>query len=297
MWPSFRSAWRRRLNHTLLSRFLKQHVPDHSDSVVLTTVPIVADLVGTLPVRRWVYYRVDDFAAWPGIDSNTVCQMEASLVAGADRVVAAGEELAEPMRQQGRDPVVITHGVDLEHWSTNGKNRVVHNFDCFQRPIALFWGLVDRRLDLTFLEHLGRSMQRGSIVLIGPEQEPDPGLARIPRVYRAGPLPFEDLPGVASQADVLIMPYADLPVTRAMQPLKLKEYLATGKPVVARDLPAVQRWRDALDVVADPHEFVGRVLDRFDGQIPPSQRRARVRLGSESWAAKARQLEEVLFGP
>ncbi len=47
---------------------------------------------------------------------------------------------------------------------------------------------------------------------------------------------MEELPALAQQASVLIMPYADLPVTRVMQPLKLKEYLATGRPVVAAPL-------------------------------------------------------------
>jgi len=57
-----------------------------------------------------------------------------------------------------------------------------------------------------------------------------------------------DLARAGSAADVIIMPYADRPVTRAMQPLKLKEYLATGKPVVVRNLPATRGWTDCLDL-------------------------------------------------
>ena len=73
------------------------------------------------------------------------------------------------------------------------------------------------------------------------------------------PVPYEELPSLAARATVLVMPYADLPVTRAMQPLKLKEYLATGKPVVVRALPATGPWADCLDAaVADQDR---RVLD------------------------------------
>ena len=92
------------------------------------------------------------------------------------------------------------------------------------------------------------------------------------------------------------MPYADLPVTRAMQPLKLKEYLATGRPVVVTPLPAVREWQDCMDVAGSAHDFAQRVVDRLDGTVPDAQRGARARLGGESWGAKAAQLEKILFG-
>jgi len=139
-------------------------------------------------------------------------------------------------------------------------------------------------------------MRCGSIVLIGPQQDPDPALASIRQLHLTGPLPFEQLPHAAALADVLIMPYADLPVTRAMQPLKLKEYLATGKPVVVRDLPATRDWDDCLDTVSDAADFADGVLRRFDGGLPRGQRVARGRLVKESWRSKARQLRDVVIG-
>ena len=83
------------------------------------------------------------------------------------------------------------------------------------------------------------------------------------------------------------MPYIDAPVTRAMQPLKLKEYLATGKPVVARDLPANRAWAEALDLAATPDEFAAGVLRRLFTGLPVEQAHARRQLANESWAAKA----------
>ncbi len=92
------------------------------------------------------------------------------------------------------------------------------------------------------------------------------------------------------------MPYADLPVTRAMQPLKLKEYLATGRPVVVRSLPSTGAWRDALDAVSTSEEFAAAVLARLGGEAPAGQAAARRRLSGESWAAKAQQLAGWLDG-
>ena len=105
-------------------------------------------------------------------------------------------------------------------------------------------------------------------------------------------MPFALLPRLADEAAVLIMPYADLPVTRAMQPLKLKEYLATEKPVVAFDLPAVRPWNDCLDVASTAEMFSQAVRQRLAGGLPEGQRQVRKRLAGESWSAKARQFEQ-----
>jgi hypothetical protein len=92
------------------------------------------------------------------------------------------------------------------------------------------------------------------------------------------------------------MPYADLPVTRAIQPLKLKEYLATGKPTVVRSLPATREWGDCLDLVDSPEAFSATVRQRLAEGLPASQSLARGRLSSEGWEEKSRAFERWALG-
>src|SRR5260370_31494462 len=146
-------------------------------------------------------------------------------------------------------------------------------------------------MDLALLRRLTADLDRGTVVLAGPEDDPDPALATLPRTVRLGSLPFASLPHLAREAAVLIMQYADLPVTRAMQPLKFKESLATGRPVVASALPAAQSWGDCADLTTTPEAFSEAVRARVLSGLPESQRAARDRLDGESWAEKARQLE------
>lgn len=293
MWPWFTAPWDRALNRMLLCRALKPLLDAWPEPpVAVTTLPIVADLMDKLPVAKWVYYCVDDFAQWPGLDGEALRRMERDLVARADSIVAVSETLQDRLSGMGRESLLLTHGVDLDFWQAPTP---CVRLDDLPRPLVLFWGVIDRRMDVSLVRRLANDMTAGTIVFVGPREQPDPELAKLARVALLPALPFEQLPGLAQCADVLVMPYADLPVTRAMQPLKLKEYLATGKPVVVRDLPATRGWHDCLDLANSAAEFSLRVRARLRDGVPDGQRLARARLADESWDTKARAFEDAVF--
>jgi hypothetical protein len=296
MWPWFRSGLDRRLNVALLGRQLVPRVAAlPGPRVAVTSVPIAADLVGRLPVDRWVYYCADDLSAWPGTDGETLRRMERDLLGRVDASIVVSKTLREQLRGNGPAPALLTHGVDLEHWRGGPDGDPLPELGGLERPLVTFWGLVDRRLDLRFLERLAADLTAGTILLVGPESDPDPALAAIARVARVPALPYARLPALARASGVLIMPYADLPVTRAMQPLKLKEYLASGRPAVATPLPANLDWSDGLDLAATPEEFSAAVRLRLATGLPGAQAKARGRLDGEAWESKAREFERLVF--
>ncbi len=294
MWPYLRRGHDRWLNRLLLTSTLKPIVEKAPGPVIgITTLPLIGELIGLLPVARWVYYCVDDFGVWPGLDGRTLQEMEVTLIERADRLIAVSHTLQEKLQASGKPVELLSHGVDLQHWQ--GTEQLLPGLEEIEPPIVLFWGLIDRRMDVALVRSLSERLQqenRGSIVLMGPSDNPDPALLQMPRVILTGPQPYDHLPGWAQQAAVLVMPYDDLPVTRAMQPLKLKEYLATGRPVVARNLPAVIPWGDCLDAVTTPEQFTNAVILRIEAGVPPAQQQARVRLQQEGWPAKAAQFAE-----
>jgi glycosyltransferase involved in cell wall biosynthesis len=288
MWPAFANSWERKLNQNLLMRSLSPHL---REPIAITTIPIVADLMGSLPVKKWVYYCVDDFSKWPGLDGRTLEKLERIVIDRSERIICVSEHLRNRISRFRSDSIdLLTHGVDLELWQ---KPVLPMKLD-FEPPLIVFWGVIDRRLDFEFVQQLANDLTSGTILFVGPENEPDSRLFQLPRVKKLGALSFESLPALAQSATVLIMPYADLPVTRAMQPLKLKEYLATGKPCIVRDLPANREWRAALDLAASPIEFSAQVRHRLVTGIPPEQSTHRQHLEAESWSGKASLLRTYL---
>ena len=294
MWPWFGGHRDRRFNRWLLSKQLTPLIQQLPQPVVgITTLPITADLPGALPVDRWVYYCVDDFSTWPGLDGDTLRQMDREMIRHADSLVAVSPTLQAMITQEGRSSLLLTHGVDVDVWRTPRGPATERETS---GPQIVFWGVIDRRMDSPSLQQLSRDLTDGTILLIGPQQDPDPAILSLPNVQTRPAQPFAALPAIAQSADVLIMPYADLPVTRAMQPLKLKEYLATGKPVVVNRLPSTDSWHDCLDVAETPTQFSQLVRERVARGITESQTAARCRLQQETWHSKAEVLGQVLNG-
>ncbi|MDF1837197.1 MAG: glycosyltransferase [Planctomycetota bacterium] len=287
MIPSFASPRRRRWNAKLLHRGL-QSILDPSDPPVaaITTAPIVADLAALTPHIHWVYYCVDALDEWPGLDGETLCQMELDMLPHMDEVLVVSEVLGERMAGRGVRSSMLTHGVDLVRWQLDRGSHTPGN-----PPQALFWGHADERLHepicLALAEHT-------ELCFVGPKGNVASSLGSHPKIRWEGAIPFDRLPARAAQADVLVMPYGDCEATRNMQPLKLKEYLATGLPTVATSLPANLHWSSAMDLADSPGDFVAAVLERAAAPLPAGQALARESLMQESWSAKAKILERAI---
>lgn len=300
MWPGFNYGWERTLNAALVGRALG--TPRNGERrVVLTTLPITAALLDKLHAAATIYYCVDDVSAWPGINGDVMTALEADLLQRCDRVIATSAVLQQQLAARGREVDLLTHGVDVALWNgavaqTTPRWTTPGWAQGLRRPIALFWGLIDHRLDLDWLRALqdGRIGTGGSLVLAGPIQDPDPALRALDRVVMLGPVPYESLPQLAALADVLVMPYGDSAATRAMYPLKWNEYLMTRKPVIARNLPATCGWADAADLVESADAFARIAAQRAGTAAPEAQLRARQRVRELAWARKAAELEALL---
>lgn len=240
-----------------------------------------------------VYHCVDEFTAFTGA-SPEIGELEASLARRADLVIVSAERLRAAKKRYNSNIHVIRHGVDHAHFAKalDPKTSVHPEIADLPKPVLGFFGLIEDWVDLTLIRRLSSTFPEASIVLIGKVQTSLAAIAGAPNVYLMGRRPYEELPSFCKGFDVALMPFVDNELARSANPLKVKEYLAAGLPVVSTPVPEVEAL--GLCRIARNHqEFVEGVREALKDP-GPTQARSQSVLG-ESWESKVEEIRQAIL--
>lgn len=290
MLPGSRSRAVRAFNARSVTRKVTAMMRDlvMTDPIVVTTVPNAADYPELLTGPKVVYYCVDDFSLWPGLDADVVREMEARLLARADCIIAASETLAQRLSTSGKPTHLLTHGVDFELFSTHAEAELPALKD-IPRPRVGFFGLIDGRMDWDLVAQLAKQMPDVSLVFAGPVDTSAGELPHAENVHFIGRVDYQNLPEFISGLESLMLPYRAGMLADALAPLKLKEYLATGKQVLSTPIAEALRWSSAVKIVYTVAEWI-EALHKVGCDVPPAERSQTMnRLATESWRHKANE--------
>ena len=244
--------------------------------VVVTTVPNGVDGRGLAGSRCLVYYCVDDFTNWPGVDRAAATSLERELLDACDAVLATSQNLADTRTPRRGAATLLPHGVDVEHLATACDPSTPALAGVRRgRPVLGYLGLVDARLDVELVMGVARARPDWDLVFVGPtDTAPDPRL-RGDNVRFVPAVPYERLPEAMAAFDVALLPYVKSELTRSINPLKLREYLATGRPVVTVSNPEIDRFAAWVNIVEGREAFLA-AIERALAPEPESAARERV---------------------
>ncbi|MES9905309.1 MAG: glycosyltransferase [Sedimenticola sp.] len=280
--PAPRGKLQRELAARLLQRQIMPVVKKASLNrpILWASLPTAVDMAGRLNESALVYYCGDDFSALAGVDHQVVSQHEQELVQRSDLIMAASDVLAS--RFPAATTRVLPHGVDFDLFSRPVPRATDLPDD--GRPIAGFYGSLSEWLDRPLLVEVIQQLPEWHFVFIGKADVDMGDLQRLHNVTLLGPRPHQQLPSYSQHWNLGLLPFCDNPQIRACNPLKLREYLATGRPVVSTDFPAAQHYSDLIHIVNSAEEMVGAICNaRFDGDS--SSRQAAV--AQHTWQARA----------
>jgi glycosyltransferase involved in cell wall biosynthesis len=240
-------------------------------------VPSSADVAGSLGERLVVYHCVDEYSEFTGTNKTAILDMERRLMERADLVVVSSSRLYETKLRHNRNTFLVTHGVDVAHFRKACLEETATPQDCaaLRGPVIGFFGLIGDWVDLEIVRHLAVSRPEWSLLLIGKVEAgvDTSALRKLTNVHILGRRPYQSLPAYCKAFDIAILPFVVNELTLAANPLKLREYLAAGLPVVATPLPEACK------------------LDRLQGKRGPSLATSLL-MEPESWDEKV----EVLSG-
>ena len=249
--------------------------------------PAGAPLIGQLGEVATVMQRTDRFETFPEGDPELLGRQIAEIKRAADLVVYAAPHLMDEESTEVRRQLLVTHGVDFETFVKAGMARAPGPQDVaiVKRPRAGFIGGIDAHtFDPELFLGVARRLPDVEFVMIGATSLPD-DWCTLPNVRFLGRKPYDMIARYMAAMDVLIMPWNKSEWIKACNPIKLKEYLAVGRPVVTTDFAALDPWRDLVRVANDADGFAREIRAALESPYEAETSRARV--AGESWDAKA----------
>ena len=265
---------------------------DFNDAIAWFHVPHPGFLARQLGEKLTVFYCVDDYSKLPGVDEFAVQDMDDKLTATADIVFTCNRRLMETHLQHNANVHLSTHGVDAGMFalSTSPETEIPEEANKLPRPVIGWWGVLDPRVDISILEHLAVVRPNWTILLIGRVAVDASALSRLANVVFVGSKPYTGLPAWAKAIDVCVLPYAPSAWTEHSSPLKLQEYLAAGKPIVATPFPEAQRFGTLVQVAADGPGFVGAIEEALATNTPEQATLRQKAVQSNTWDAVVEEM-------
>jgi len=257
--------------------------------------PDISYLLGRFGEERVVYYCVDDHASFSGYDREQVLRDEADLCRRADLVVTTSVALQEAKSPLNPRTVLVTHGVDYEHFSRAMGDSLAAPDDIrdIPRPWLGFFGLIRDWVDLDLVAAVARARPAWHVVLIGDSTVDLAPYRPLVNMHFLGRRAYADLPAYCRQFDVGLIPFKVNELTRAVNPIKLREYLAAGLPVVSTPMPEVGLYSRLIEIADTPDTFTAAV-ERALASPPASRRERSAAMATETWRGKVDFISERL---
>jgi len=278
----------REFNRRSVSRRMRRIVRSNRNTlpIVVSTVPNACDYIDSVPSSRIVYYCVDDFSEWPGLDKSLVLEMEAMLIAKADVFIASSARLYERLTATGKPTHLLTHGVDIEHFSSDSESEH-ERLAGIPEPRVGYFGLFDDRSDQELIATLASQMPDVSFVIAGSVETAIDKLEKFSNIYFLGTLEYLELPSLVKGLRVLFLPYHVDRLSESLSPLKLKEYLVTGRPVISTPIAAAVEIGDCVQTANSSQEWRSAIREFLNDDWQERKEKLVRRMANESWSNKA----------
>lgn len=247
-----------------------------------------------------VYHCVDEHSAFPGFVKPEVVQAyDRKLTARADLVICTAEALRQSREGLNLRLHHVSNAADVTHFrqALDPELPVPADLAGIEHPRVGVIGVHDERLDVDALVALAEADPPLQVVLVGPIRPGDVDEARLHahvNIHLLGGKPLAELPAYLKGLDVALIPYRLNELSRNIFPLKLFEYLAGGKPVVAAALPELERFRGVIRLAGAPQEYLQLVRDAL-AEDTAEHTQARVALAEKNtWEHRVEEISELV---
>ncbi len=270
------------------------------------TDPFQAGYLKVLDAKLKVFDCYDDYADtshnYIFRTKRELLEKERKVLQKVDITFVVSELLYEDKRFNCNSLHIIPNAVDTKHFGRAIKQTTLIAEDILHipHPIIGFLGNLDDRIDIFLLNWLAIRNKGWSFVLIGGKRNYMKNMQKLnsfeknSNVYLLGNKPYEDLPMYLKAFDVCMIPFReDDPFSLSCSPLKLYEYLATGRPIVSTNLPGVSHFNSFIRIAGSKEAFEQHIKEALQEKLELHEKRVKT---SEvhSWNKRAEEVIRIL---
>lgn len=257
-------SWINTINYRLINSALKKQIRNmgFKNPILWTYAPFSDRLVGKLGEKFVIYECVDEFSASKGlVKAETVRSLEEKLIKKSDLVIVTAQNLLDTKRHIARNIHLISNAAEIEHFRMASYDNTIipEEMEKIKHPIIGFLGSIAYWIDIPLIQKIALSHPEWSIVLIGPVRTDISKIESLKNVHLLGRKDYQKLPGYLKAFDICINPYILDGVAEGCSPIKLYEYLATGKPIVSVDMPEASNFKDLIKIAKDNKDFIYQI--------------------------------------
>lgn len=265
-----------------------------------TFIPNAVDFAGCLGEKKIVYYCPDDWSKFTFLDANWINQCEHELLRKASAVFATSRYLVEKFRPIAHDKVhYLPHGVNHAHFSAalDSSTTIPADIASLPKPVIGFYGNLYDWIDFDLLAELAQLRPTWSFVMIGPVVADISQFRTIPNVHFLGRREQQQLPAYCKGFDVALIPYRLTdPRMESVNPVKLRELLAAGVPVVATDVPEIRGISQFARIANSPNQFIETITGLLDEtqRNPECRHEISEERRQDTWSNRVREIRRIV---
>lgn len=300
--PLWSVSWVRRLNVRLITMQVRYAMKraGMQPGVFWAGLPTAALLRTSIPHRHCVYYVQDDYPSYSSFDHQMFMrgnEDHEDMLREADVVICASIGLQEREANIARRVEYIPQGVNpvFLNAALERSEELPEKLHDLARPIIGYWGSIESLHDRDLIYTLATQHPEWSFVFFGRKMVDVSRLEALPNVHYPGFLPIEEIPLYGVHFDVGIISFKQTDYTMYGCPIKYREYLALGLPVVAPYIIEVERAYEGEGLTArNPEEFAERIQEAMDTDSEERRRHRRALVQEETWDASSDRVRVVL---
>jgi glycosyltransferase involved in cell wall biosynthesis len=284
------------LNNILLKIFLSYYINKlkMKDIQIWTFMPTMVDLLGNLNEKLIVYYCVDEWSEFSFIDKVSIIDMETRLLKKSDIVIVTAQKLYVQKSKYNPNTYLVRHGVDFDFFNkaTLASTVIPDDISSIHGPRIGFFGLIHEWVDIELLQYIATNNPKWSIVLIGKVAESIDisSLIKCDNIHFLGQKEYSKLPGYCRGFDVAIIPFVVNALTVNVNPIKLREYLAAGLPVVSSNLPEIVPYKDVVHLAINREDYCRGIQISLTERDTVWVKKRQDSVVKETWLAKVEEI-------